>query len=134
MVRALGDVSGRARVLNNLAEVALDIGDVTGARSYVEECIGLCESSGLKHEYADALDCLAAVAARTEAPQSAAQLIGAAERIRSVIRQPLSPYFETKREEVLASIEEQLGAAEFKRLRSSGQTADPKELTTKAPV
>ncbi|MBV9737096.1 MAG: tetratricopeptide repeat protein [Candidatus Eremiobacteraeota bacterium] len=132
LVRTLGDIEGIARVLNNLAEVRIDVGDLQTARLHVAECIHICEESGLRHEYADALDNLAILEQRAQQADTAVQLMGAADAIRRLLRQPLAPYFESKRQDIIASIRQEIGAEGFERLRNAGERADPKALTKAA--
>ncbi|MBV9402230.1 MAG: tetratricopeptide repeat protein, partial [Candidatus Eremiobacteraeota bacterium] len=132
MVRALGDVVGQARLLNNLADVTLDIGDTPAARRYITECVSICEESGLQHEYSDALDNLAMLQQRFNNPELAAKLMGAADAIRKRLRQPLAPFFEARRQQVIASIAQELGTEQLEQLRKIGEEADPKELSAAA--
>ncbi|MBV8688903.1 MAG: tetratricopeptide repeat protein, partial [Candidatus Eremiobacteraeota bacterium] len=132
MVRALGDVVGQARLLNNLADVALDIGDLPAAQRYIAECRTICEESGLQHEYADVLDNLAILQQGLQRPDVSAKLIGAADAIRVSLRQPLAPFFETRRQAVIDSIQQQVGDEEFDRLRKTGEQADPKDVAAAA--
>ena len=132
LLRSLGEVVGQTRVLNNLADVTLEINDLPAARGHIAECIRICEERGLRHEYADALDCLCIAEERSKRFDSAARLIGAADAIRSATRQPLGPYFASQRQKIVNSIERDLGVETFERLRLSGERADPKQLTRTA--
>ncbi len=132
IVRSLGDFVGQARVLNNLADVTLETNDLPAARSHIIECIRICEQRGLRHEYADALDNLAVAEQRSGRSDLAAQLIGAADAIRTASRQPLAPYFALHRQKVIASVQHTLGTEGFERQRLSGEQADPKQLSRAA--
>jgi len=132
MLKELGDLPGVARVLNNLAEVTIAAEDIEAAHDHLVECLRLCEETGLQHELADAIDCLATIAGKKARFDDAARLIGAADAIRSAIRQTLPSFLEAQRNQVVASVEAQLGHAEFDRLRLLGSQADPKTLARAA--
>jgi hypothetical protein len=90
-MRELGDRAGIANSLNNLGNVACELGDFASARILHEECLVIDRELGDKWGIAFALEGLAAVAAALGSSLRATRIWGAAERLREEIGAPLPP-------------------------------------------
>jgi predicted ATPase/class 3 adenylate cyclase/tetratricopeptide (TPR) repeat protein len=91
LARELGDKGGVARSLNVLARVAFYRGDHKKATTLHRESLVIFRDLGEKLGIAQCLERLGIVEA-TSAPERAARLLSAAERIRDAIGAPLPPF------------------------------------------
>ncbi|MGZ4354133.1 MAG: BTAD domain-containing putative transcriptional regulator, partial [Gaiellaceae bacterium] len=85
LAREIHERREEAQALRWLARVQLDLGAVEDARTLLEESIPATDEVGDRHGIADSLEIAAAVAAAAGAPLEAAQLLGAAEAVRTSI-------------------------------------------------
>ena len=85
LAREIHERREEAAALRWLARVHLDLGGVGEARALLEESIPATDEVGDRHGIADSLEIAAAVAAAEGSPVEAAQLLGAAEAVRTSI-------------------------------------------------
>ena len=85
LAREIHERREEAAALRWLARVQLDLGAVDEARALLEESIPATDEVGDRHGIADSLEIAAAVAAAEGSPVEAAQLLGAAEAVRTSI-------------------------------------------------
>ena len=85
LAREIHERREEAAVLRWLARVQLDLGAVDEARALLEDSIPATDEVGDRHGIADSLEIAAAVAAADGSPLEAAQLLGAAEAVRTSI-------------------------------------------------
>jgi non-specific serine/threonine protein kinase len=115
----LGDGRGAARALAHLGDVARARGDRSEARRLYQASLAIRNEVGDRLGMAWTLERLAPVAAH---PAAAARMLGAANRIRNVIRAPLGTSERIDRERDIAALTEALGPDELAvRMSEGGQ-------------
>jgi len=117
--RALGDDRGVARALAHLGDVAARTGDPERANALYAESLAIRRALGDLPGVASALEKLASVVASRDA-RGAAVLLGAAERVRDLIRAPVPRAVREEYESVVRTVEELLGKALFEELWAEG--------------
>jgi tetratricopeptide (TPR) repeat protein len=92
LARELDDKNGTATALVNLGEIAQHRGDVSNATRLFRDSLRLYLELGLKNAIAYCLEVLAGIDTLQDRPCEAAQLFGAAERLREEIHAPVEPF------------------------------------------
>jgi predicted ATPase/DNA-binding SARP family transcriptional activator len=113
LAREIHERREEAAALRWLARVQLDLGAVDEARALLEDSIPATDEVGDRHGIADSLEIAAAVAAAGGSPVEAAQLLGAAEAVRTSIGAHRPPETSDWYERTRAHVEELAGADVF---------------------
>lgn len=124
--RELGDDRGVARALAHLGDVAMRMEDLPHARQLYEESLGIRRALGDLPGIASAMEKLASVVTTTD-PRAAAVLLGAAERVRDLIRAPVPRAVREEYEAFRRTVQSILGDGPFEDARAEGRrlsTAD----------
>ena len=117
---SLGNSSGRSFGLYNLGQLAYGQGDTETALRYLRESLALRSKLGNRHALAATLELIASVHAASSRPALAAQIWGAAERLREALGAPLSPATRRQYQTDTAAARNALGDAAFERAWSAG--------------
>ena len=118
--RANGDKFLIATALNHLAEVALVLGDVSEARTYIEESLRIAREHTLLLQLGDALEATARLMVMQHDDAVAAQLFGAVDTLR---RRTLFPFTEPElraREECINELRQRHGTGWYEAERDQG--------------
>ncbi len=126
--RGLGDDRGVARALAHLGDVAARTGDREHARKLYLESLEIRRSLGDMPGTASTVEKLASVITETDA-RGAAVLLGAAERVRDLIRAPVPRAVREEYEAFRRTVQEILGEGPFEEARTEGR-----RLTTEAAL
>jgi predicted ATPase/class 3 adenylate cyclase len=118
--RELGDDRGVARALAHLGDVAMKAEDRERARSLYVESLGIRRALGDLPGIASAMEKLASVVTTTD-PRGAAVLLGAAERVRDLIRAPVPRAVREEYEALRRTVQSLLGDDPFEAARSEGR-------------
>jgi hypothetical protein len=111
---------GEAASLQALGDIHVSQGDLASARVLHRDASALLRAGSYGYSMAYSLDSFAAIHAAESSWQRAAQLIGAADALRQRIHTALLPTERAAREQLIAWISGQLGAAEFESARILG--------------
>jgi predicted ATPase/class 3 adenylate cyclase len=118
--REMNDERGIARALAHIGDVAAHGGDEARARQLYTESLQIRRSLGDLPGIASAMEKLASVLTATD-PQHAALLLGAAERVRDLIRAPVPRAVREEYEAFRRAVENRLGQAAFDDARAEGR-------------
>jgi len=118
--REMRDERGIARALAHLGDVAVHQGDEVRARELYTESLQIRRALGDLPGIASAMEKLASVLT-AEDPRHAAVLLGAAERVRDLIRAPVPRAIREEYEAFRRAVEDRLGRAEFDAARTEGR-------------
>jgi predicted ATPase/class 3 adenylate cyclase/Tfp pilus assembly protein PilF len=118
--REMRDERGIARALAHLGDVAVHEGDQARARDLYKESLQIRRELGDLPGIASAMEKLASVLTADD-PRRAAVLLGAAERVRDLIRAPVPRAVREEYEAFRRAVEERLGQAEFDAARTEGR-------------
>jgi predicted ATPase/class 3 adenylate cyclase len=118
--RSLRDDRGVARALAHLGDVAMRTRDHERARALYIESLEIRRALGDLPGIASAMEKLASVVTATDA-RSAAVLLGAAERVRDLIRAPVPKAVREEYEAFRGTVESMLGAGPFEDARAEGR-------------
>jgi predicted ATPase/class 3 adenylate cyclase len=118
--RTIGDERGIARALAHLGDVAAGSGDADRARQLYVNSLEIREALRDLSGTASALEKLAATVSLKD-PRGAAILLGAAERVRDLIRAPVPRAVREEYESVRARVEAELGAGPFEEAQAEGR-------------
>ncbi|GHF18764.1 hypothetical protein GCM10017786_60650 [Amycolatopsis deserti] len=123
--RELGDDVFAARVLNHLAHTALARGDLSGADRLARQALAGAVEQGERQGMAEGLETLAALAARRDRPERAAELAGAATTIRDAISARAAPFDSAITAPVTDAARARTGPARWTRAWNRGRTLAP---------
>jgi tetratricopeptide (TPR) repeat protein len=123
MSRAIRDERGVARALAHLGDAAR-AADVERARSLYIESFEIRRALGDLPGIASGMEKLASVVTDRDA-RAAAVLLGAAERVRELIRAPVPRAARDEYEALRAGVESALGQPQFDEARSEGRRLSP---------
>ncbi len=118
--RGLGDDRGVARALAHLGDVAARTNDLEHARKLYLESLEIRRSLGDMPGTASTVEKLASVITETDA-RGAAVLLGAAERVRDLIRAPVPRAVREEYEAFRRTVQEILGEGPFEEARAEGR-------------
>ncbi len=118
--RRLGSSVGIARVLNNLAFIAMEQNDGSRAAELQREGLILCRDIGNRENIAMCLEGAGRVVAGQGRIQSAVRLWGAADRLRGDLEQPLPPAERSAHEVSLGQARAAIPEPEFERAWNEG--------------
>jgi tetratricopeptide (TPR) repeat protein len=122
--RSMGDERGVARALAHLGDAAAKAGDIERARSLYVESFEMRRAIGDLPGTAAGMEKLASVVIDRD-PRAAAVLLGAAERVRDLIRAPVPRAVREEYEALRRKVESLLGDAQFEEARSDGRRLSP---------
>jgi non-specific serine/threonine protein kinase len=122
--RAMGDDRGVARALAHLGDAAAQAEDVEKARSLYVESFEIRRALGDLPGIASGMEKLAWVVADRDA-RAAALLLGAADRVRELIRAPVPRAAREEYEVSRRRVESLLGSPQFEEARSEGRRLSP---------
>jgi predicted ATPase/class 3 adenylate cyclase len=131
--REMGDERGVARALAHLGDVAARAGDRERAKSLYLESLDIRRRLGDLPGTASALEKLASVVTQDN-PRGAAVLLGAAERVRDLIRAPVPRAVREEYETFRQTVEALLGAAPFEDARAEGRRLSPAAALATLPL
>ncbi len=118
--RSLGDERGVARALAHMGDVAVRANDFKRARALYVESLEIRRALGDLPGIASAMEKLAAIITETD-PRGAAVLLGAAERVRDLIRAPVPRAVREEYEAFRRRVQEVLGDGPFDEARAEGR-------------
>ncbi len=118
--RELGDERGIARALAHMGDVAAHGGDEARARELYTESLQIRRSLGDLPGIASTMEKLASVVTNDD-PRHAAVLLGAAERVRDLIRAPVPRSVREEYEAFRRAVQERLGPDAFDEARTEGR-------------
>jgi predicted ATPase/transcriptional regulator with XRE-family HTH domain len=119
---------GEAASLQALGDTHVSQGDLASARACHHAALALLRAGSYGYSTAYSLDSFAAIHAAEASWCRAAQLLGAADALRERIHTALLPIECGPREKLVATIEGQLGAAEFESARTRGYASTLDDL------
>jgi predicted ATPase/class 3 adenylate cyclase len=122
--RSLSDERGVARALAHLGDAAAKAGDIERAKSLYVESFEMRRALGDLPGTAAGMEKLASVVI-DRAPGAAAVLLGAAERVRDLIRAPVPRAVREEYEALRRKVESLLGEAAFEEARADGRRLSP---------
>lgn len=120
-LKAAGDTRNVAILLYNLAEIAIDEQDYSGAEAHLVDCLSGLESVEDKYVQAYAVHLMGRLAYQTGRGHAAARLWGAAHAGFEKIGASLKPEESHELESAKVRLQEQLGDAQFVALWQSGR-------------
>jgi len=118
--RAIRDERGVARALAHLGDVAARTNDLDRAKALYVESVEIRRALGDLPGIASAMEKLASVVTVRD-PRAAAVLVGAAERVRDLIRAPVPRAVREEYEAFRRTIQALLGEAPFEEARAEGR-------------
>jgi tetratricopeptide (TPR) repeat protein len=118
--RTLGDVYGEAMALHQLGLTAQDAGEPAEALALLADALTRRHDLDDREDLAISLDCVANLIV-TRSPTLAAQLLGAADRLRERYRLPVPSEGETRREATLAVVQAALDRPTFASAWAAGR-------------
>jgi ATP/maltotriose-dependent transcriptional regulator MalT len=131
---------GIARGMYYLAGLSMAQRDYATARTSYEACLDLLREVGDREFLASCLEELAAVVVAQESEKRsvseifwAAQLWGAAERLREVIGAPIPPVHRAAYEQAVALAYSQVGGRAFRAVWAQGRNMTPEQTLTRRP-
>jgi predicted ATPase/class 3 adenylate cyclase/Tfp pilus assembly protein PilF len=122
--RSMGDERGVARALAHLGDAAEKAGDVERARSLYIQSFEIRRALGDLPGTASGMEKLASVVTDRD-PRAAAVLLGAAERVRDLIRAPVPRAVREEYEALRRNVETLLGQSVFEEARADGRRLSP---------
>jgi predicted ATPase/DNA-binding SARP family transcriptional activator len=122
--REMGNSRGRATLLGNLANLMFQRGELAQARSMNEEATSIAIEVGARDTLLHTLEGLGTIAHGEGDDLRAAQLLGAADALRTVVGHPIPPNELATHEELVASVREALGPQRFDEAWSAGEQLD----------
>jgi predicted ATPase/class 3 adenylate cyclase/Tfp pilus assembly protein PilF len=122
--RSIGDERGVARAVAHLGEVAARRGDLDRARTLYVDSLEIRRRLGDMPGTASAMEKLAALVTAKD-PHGAAVLLGAAERVRDLIRAPVPRAVREEYERCREEVRGLLGDAPFDEARAEGRRLSP---------
>ena len=122
--RSIGDDRGVARALAHLGDVAARADDVERAKALYVDSLQIRHALGDLPGTAAAMEKLASVVTDAD-PRGAAILLGAAERVRDLIRSPVPRAVREEYEAFRRTVQARLGDAEFEEARAEGRRLVP---------
>ena len=125
--RSIGDERGVARALAHLGDAAARSGDSERARSLYIESFEIRRALGDLPGIASGMEKLASVVIDRD-PRTAGVLLGAAERVRDLIRAPVPRAAREEYEALRNRVEEGLGEARFEEARGEGRRLSPEAV------
>jgi tetratricopeptide (TPR) repeat protein len=125
--RSIGDERGVARALAHLGDAAARSGDSERARSLYIESFEIRRALGDLPGIASGMEKLASVVIDRD-PRTAGVLLGAAERVRDLIRAPVPRAAREEYEALRNRVEEGLGGARFEEARGEGRRLSPEAV------
>lgn len=131
--REMGDERGVARALAHQGDVAAQTGDRDRAKSLYVESLEIRRRLGDLPGTASAMEKLASVVT-TDNPRAAAVLLGAAERVRDLIRAPVPRAVREEYEALRQTVQALLGEAPFEDARAEGRRLSPAAALATIPL
>jgi predicted ATPase/class 3 adenylate cyclase len=122
--RAIGDERGVARALAHLGDVAARTEDLERARSLYIESLEIRRALGDRPGIASGMEKLASVITARD-PRGAGVLLGAAEKVRELIRAPVPRAVREEYETFQRAVQALLGEAPFEDARAEGRRLSP---------
>ena len=119
--RKLGNKEGVCGTLNNLAAIAYGESDFAAARLHYAEALGLAQELGEKIILSYSMDGFAALVAESGESERAAEVAGAAERLRESIGFETEPADRRFRDAYLAKLKTKMDEAAFANLYEQGR-------------
>lgn len=130
--RATGDRAAIAISLNNLGKVLTAQGDYGGARAIYGEALQINRDLGDRWALTYLIEDLGILAGRTDQPERALRLVGAAAALREALNAPLSPPELAQLEAALAPARAVLSAAEQAAASSQGRAMSVEQAVAEA--
>jgi predicted ATPase/DNA-binding CsgD family transcriptional regulator len=124
----LGHQAGLAWALSGLARVALTQNDYAAARSRYEESLTRARAMDDRELFVTCVEGLAMVMSAQGAPAWAARLWGAAEVLREMIGEPLSPVEHAFYESAIMDLRRRVGERAFAAAWAGGRTMTPDQV------
>jgi hypothetical protein len=126
--RELGDTGRERAALCGIARTAAEAGEAD-ARERMRVAVRACLSAGDMENMVDAIMAAASLAAHASQPEVAAQLIGAASRLREQSPEPLHPDERLALDRLAQPLIELLGSNAYSAAHSLGRTMDAEAAT-----
>lgn len=123
-----GNKNSISNSLNNLGSVAFGEGDFMAALSHFAEALAMARQFGHRIVISYALDGFAALAAKHDKNEHAAQLSGAAERLRESMGQYIDPAERRFRDAYLTELKTKMNKAAFAKLYEQGHQMKLEEV------
>jgi predicted ATPase/DNA-binding CsgD family transcriptional regulator len=130
--RRLGSKLGTGRVLIHLGRSLTERGEAAQALPLLREALDCDRETGNRWYQAEALEAVAAAAARLGEPDRAARLWGAAAALRDVLGAPIPPPDRARHDEVLAGVRARLGEDAFAATVGAGRALTPEQAAAEA--
>ncbi len=130
--RRLGSKLGTGRVLIHLGRGLTEQGEAARALPLLREALDCDRETGNRWYLAEALEAVAATAARLGEPDRAARLWGAAAALREVIGAPVPPPDRAGHDEAVAGVRALLGDDAFAAAVAAGRALAPEEAAAAA--
>jgi tetratricopeptide (TPR) repeat protein len=121
MVRETGDLRAAGEMLYDQGRAECALGKLDAGEAHFTECLTICRDLGDRGRMAEGLDGFAHLAIARESPSRAAQVWGAAERLREEIGVPLRSFDRVNYESALSATRAALGDDAFERAWREGR-------------
>ena len=132
-VRDIGERLNEAVLLRSLGLVECAQGNPKAAERYLREALAICQEISDRVDAADAIEGLALVAVAMDAPRRAAQIWGAAERLREELGSPMPPYEQAAHVRAMAHARAALGGDAFNEAWREGRQMTLEDVVKFAP-